>query len=149
MDDVKWDLSWFEKIHVRMGKGARGSGPRERMVSLINNSRARLAWFVQDVWGHFDDDHTRAGVPLLPSERKNPDGTCTRVGDEALRAASRPRLTRRTGGEPVDPAPAAAFPHQPPVYEAGVPLPYIRDILGHVDLSTTEINARASTEAKR
>jgi hypothetical protein len=34
-------------------------------------------------------------------------------------------------------------------YEAGVPLPYIRDILGHVDLSTTEIYARASTEAKR
>jgi hypothetical protein len=33
--------------------------------------------------------------------------------------------------------------------EAGVPLPYIRDILGHVDLSTTEIYARASTEAKR
>ena len=33
--------------------------------------------------------------------------------------------------------------------EAGVPLPYIRDILVHVDLSTTEIYARASTEAKR
>lgn len=32
--------------------------------------------------------------------------------------------------------------------EAGIPLPYIRDILGHVDLSTTEIHARASTEAK-
>src|SRR6185437_1166107 len=35
------------------------------------------------------------------------------------------------------------------LYEAGVPLPYIRDILGHVDLSATEIYARASTEAKR
>jgi integrase/recombinase XerD len=58
------------KIHVQMGKGARGSGPRERMVSLINNSGARLAWFVQDVWGHFDDDHTRAGAPLLPSEQE-------------------------------------------------------------------------------
>jgi integrase/recombinase XerD len=34
-------------------------------------------------------------------------------------------------------------------YDSGVPLPYIRDILGHVDLSTTEIYARASTEAKR
>jgi hypothetical protein len=33
--------------------------------------------------------------------------------------------------------------------EAGVPLPYIRDIPGHADLSTTEIYARASTEAKR
>jgi site-specific recombinase XerD len=35
------------------------------------------------------------------------------------------------------------------LYEAGVPLPYIRDILGHVDLTTTEIYARASTETKR
>lgn len=35
------------------------------------------------------------------------------------------------------------------LYEAGIPLPYIRDILGHVDLSTTEIYARASTETKR
>ena len=35
------------------------------------------------------------------------------------------------------------------LYEGGIPLPYIRDILGHVDLATTEIYARASTEAKR
>jgi integrase/recombinase XerD len=35
------------------------------------------------------------------------------------------------------------------LYEAGIPLPYIRGILGHVDLSTTEIYARASTETKR
>lgn len=35
------------------------------------------------------------------------------------------------------------------LHDAGVPLPYIRDILGHVNLSTTEIYARASTEAKR
>ncbi|MGC9221933.1 MAG: tyrosine-type recombinase/integrase [Solirubrobacteraceae bacterium] len=35
------------------------------------------------------------------------------------------------------------------LYDAGIPLPYIRDILGHAELSTTEIYARASTEAKR
>ena len=35
------------------------------------------------------------------------------------------------------------------LYDAGVPLPYIRDILGHVDLSTTEIYARASTQASK
>ena len=31
----------------------------------------------------------------------------------------------------------------------GVPLPYIRDLLGHAELATTDIYARASTEAKR
>jgi integrase/recombinase XerD len=35
------------------------------------------------------------------------------------------------------------------LYDAGIPLPYLRDLLGHVELSTTEIYARASTEAKR
>jgi site-specific recombinase XerD len=69
--DVKWDLGRFGKLHVRHGKGARGSGPRERMVPLINNAGQTLRWFVEDVWGHFGDDHTRPGVPLLPSERKN------------------------------------------------------------------------------
>ena len=35
------------------------------------------------------------------------------------------------------------------LYEAGVPLLHIRDILWHVTLSATEIYARVSTEAKR
>jgi site-specific recombinase XerD len=33
--------------------------------------------------------------------------------------------------------------------QAGVNLIYIRDLLGHVDLSTTEIYARTDTELKR
>ena len=28
LDDVRLDLGWFGKLHVRHGKGARGSGPR-------------------------------------------------------------------------------------------------------------------------
>lgn len=35
------------------------------------------------------------------------------------------------------------------LYQAGVNLVYIRDILGHVDISTTDIYARADTESKR
>ena len=61
--DVKWELGRFGKLHVRHGKGARGSGPRERMVPLINNAGATLRWFVEDVWGQFGDDHTRPGRP--------------------------------------------------------------------------------------
>jgi integrase/recombinase XerD len=48
--DVKWDLGRFGKLHVRIGKGARGSGPRERMVPLINGAGGTLRWFIQDVW---------------------------------------------------------------------------------------------------
>ncbi|MEU1472632.1 hypothetical protein ABZ434_31020 [Streptomyces sp. NPDC005761] len=84
--DIKWDLGRFGKLHVRHGKGARGSGPRERTVPLINGADRTLRWFIDDVWGQFDDDHTRPGAPLFPSERKNTDGTSRRVADNALRS---------------------------------------------------------------
>ena len=57
--DIRWDLGRFGKLHVRHGKGARGSGPRERMVPLINNAGATLRWFAGDVRGQFGDDHTK------------------------------------------------------------------------------------------
>ena len=49
LPDIKWELGRFGKLHVRQGKGARGSGPRERMVPLINNAGQTLRWFVEDV----------------------------------------------------------------------------------------------------
>jgi integrase/recombinase XerD len=138
LDDVKWDLGRFGKIHVRIGKGARGSGPRERMVPLINNARATLAWFVQDVRGHFDDDHTRPGAPLLPSERRNPDGTCARVGDEALRAA----LAGAAAAHLPD-WQGRVTPHllrhycASQLYANGMDLAAIQEVLGHSWVVTT------------
>lgn len=85
--DVKRDLGLFGKLHVRHGQDARGSGPRERMVSLVNNARATLQWFDGDVWTQSGGDHLLAGALLLPSERKNADGSPARAGGEALRAA--------------------------------------------------------------
>lgn len=85
--DIKWDLGRFGKLHVRHGKGARGSGPRERMVPLINGAGRTLRWFVEDVWCQLGDDPARLGAPLFCSERRNTDGTAARVGSEALRAA--------------------------------------------------------------
>ena len=86
LDDVRWDLGRFGKLHVRHGKGARGSGPRERMVPLINGADRTLRWFIEDVRGLFGDDFARHGAPLLPSERHAGDGTAARAGAETLRA---------------------------------------------------------------
>jgi len=86
LDDVRWDLGRFGKLHVRHGKGARGSGPRERMVPLINGADRTLRWFIEDVRGLFGDDFARHGAPLLPSERHDGDGTAARAGAETLRA---------------------------------------------------------------
>src|ERR1039457_6955655 len=73
--DVKWDLGLFGKLHVRPGKGARGSGPRERMVPLISNARAPPRRVGEGGRAQSGDAHARPGVPLLPSERKSADGS--------------------------------------------------------------------------
>jgi integrase len=54
-------------------------------VPLINGADHNLRWFIQDVWGHFDADHTRPGAPLFPSERKSQDGSGARATADVFR----------------------------------------------------------------
>ena len=136
--DVKWDLGRFGKLHVRIGKGARGSGPRERMVPLINGAGVTLRWFIQDVWSCFDDDHARPGAPLFCSERRNADGTAARAGNETLRsdlaaaaAAHLPDWTER-----VTPHVLRHFCASQ-LYLGGMDLVAIQETLGHAWVATT------------
>jgi site-specific recombinase XerD len=136
--DVKWELGPFGKLHIRHGKGARGSGPRERMVPLINHADRTLRWFIQDVWGQFDDDHTRYGAPLLPSERKHADGSCGRVGYDALRAG-----LAAAAAEHLPAWAGRLTPHvlrhycASQLYLGGVDLISIQEALGHAWIATT------------
>ena len=136
--DVKWELGRFGKLHVRMGKGSRGSGPRERMVPLINSARQTLCWFVEDVWAHFDDDHARHGAPLFPSERKNTDGSSARVGDEALRASLVDAAARHLADWP-DRLTPHVLRHfcASQLYLNGMDLVAIQEMLGHAWIATT------------
>jgi site-specific recombinase XerD len=120
-----------------------GKGRKTRHVPLMDNTAALLAAYLGehrlDRPGH--DDHavffnqhgtklSRGGIAWII--RKYQAST----GDPPLvNADISPHVLRHSKAMHL--------------YEAGVPLPYIRDILGHVDLSTTEVYARASTEAKR
>ena len=136
--DVKWELGRFGKLHVRHGKGTRGSGPRERMVLLINEAGQTLRWFVEDGWGHFDGDHTRPGAPLFPSERKNADGSCARVGAEALRGA-----LVEAAGQHLRHWTSTLTPHvlrhycASQLYRHGMDLLAIQELLGHSWVATT------------
>ena len=120
-----------------------GKGRKTRHVPLGDNTAALLNAYLTehglDKPGH--DDH-----PLFTNQHRNKlsrGGIAwiigkyqARAGDPALASADlSPHVLRHSKAMHL--------------YEAGVPLPYIRDILGHVDLTTTEIYARASTEAKR
>ncbi|MEH0516753.1 site-specific integrase [Streptomyces sp. B21-079] len=136
--DVKWDLGRFGKLHVRHGKGARGSGPRERMVPLINGADRTLRWFIEDVWGQFDDDHTRPAAPLLPSERKNTDSSSRRVGDDALRNGLATAAKAHLPGwaDTLTPHVLRHFCASE-LYLGGLDLLGIQEVLGHSWIATT------------
>ena len=120
-----------------------GKGRKTRHVPLGGNTAALLAAYLAehglDQPGH--DDHplfvsqhrsklSRGGVAWILGKYQ------AKAGDPALAGAGlSPHILRHSKAMHL--------------CEAGIPLPYIRDILGHADLSTTEIYARASTEAKR
>ena len=120
-----------------------GKGGKTRHVPLGNNTTALLSAYLAehglDQPGHdnyplFANQHgtklSRGGIAWIIGKYQ------ARTGDPALVSADlSPHILRHSKAMHL--------------YEGGVPLPYIRDILGHVDLSTTEIYARASTEAKR
>jgi integrase/recombinase XerD len=120
-----------------------GKGRKTRHVPLMGNTTAILTAYLTehrlDTPGH--DDH-----PVFFNQHRNKlsRGGIAWIIGKYLARTDNPQLTD-----------ADISPHTlrhskaMHLYEAGVPLPYIRDILGHIDLSTTEIYARASTEAKR
>lgn len=136
--DIKWDLGRFGKLHVRHGKGTRGSGPRERMVPLINGADRTLRWFVEDVWGQFDDDHTRPDAPLFPSERRCSDGSSGRVGDDALRGGLRAAATANLPGwgDKLTPHVLRHFCASE-LYLSGLDLIAIQEVFGHSWIATT------------
>jgi site-specific recombinase XerD len=138
LDDVRWELGRFGKLNVRHGKGSRRRGPKPRLVPLINGADRGLRWFIQDVWGLFGADHTRPGAPLFPSERKNADSTCKRIGDDALRTG----LAEATAAH----LPSWADKLTPHVmrhfcaselYLSGLDLISIQELLGHSWIAST------------
>ncbi|WP_405591569.1 tyrosine-type recombinase/integrase [Streptomyces sp. NBC_01092] len=138
LDDIKWEVGRFGKVHVRYGKGSRGAGPKQRLVPLINGARATAQWYVEDVRGYFDDEWSRPGAPLLPSERKNTDGTSKQVSSQSLRDGLNEAVERHlhswTG---------RLTPHvlrhfcASQMYLAGMDLLAIQELLGHSWIATT------------
>jgi integrase/recombinase XerD len=120
-----------------------GKGRKIRHVPLGTNIAALMAAYLAE---HGLDQPGRDDHPLFTSQH----GTKLSRGGVAW-------IIGKYQAQAGDPALAGAdlSPHvirhsrAMHLYEGGVPLPYIRDILGHVELATTDIYARASTEAKR
>jgi len=138
LDDVRWELGRFGKLNVRFGKGSRRRGAKPRLVPLINGADRNLRWFIEDVWGNFGVDHALPGAPLLPSERKNADGSGARVTADVLR-----RALLRAAEQHLPAWSGRLTPHvlrhfcASQLYLGGMSLFAIQELLGHAWTETT------------
>lgn len=138
LDDIKWDLGAFGKLHVRYGKGANRSGPRPRMVPLIDGSGATLRWFIEDIWGLLDTDDLRPGAPLFPSERRHADRTAKRITDDGIRSGLAEATARHLPGWSGRLTPHVLRHYcASQLYLSGVGLLAIQELLGHAWVVTT------------
>ncbi|MFJ9847596.1 tyrosine-type recombinase/integrase [Kitasatospora sp. NPDC101155] len=143
--DVHWELGQWGRFVVQ-GKGARGSGPREREAYLFEEGRALLWWYVEEVRGEFCDDPLDPLAPLFPSERSSPAVAVLNVpvapalGPDAFRRALKAAAALYLPG-PV----RELFPHllrhacAAHNYERGMPLWDVQRILGHIWATATVV----------
>jgi site-specific recombinase XerD len=137
--DWRPDLGEHGKLHVRLGKGSYGRGPKARLVPGIDAVDELLEWWLSDVRHQYADGGDDPDGPLLPSERRDRDtGAALRVGAEALRsglatavAAWLPAWTGRLTPHGLRHYCASSL------YERGMDLKAIQELLGHQWLATT------------
>ncbi|AWK76537.1 recombinase (plasmid) [Rhodococcus oxybenzonivorans] len=132
--DVHFGRGAFGKLHVRFGKGAKGSGPRPRGVPMLDGLDLVLRWYLDDVRGRFPDSSV-----LL----------CDESGGRMAAATIRNRLRHLMD---VEGRPEAEWfsPHgmrracATHNYERGVDLVAIQQLLGHWTVGSTMRYVRPS-----
>jgi site-specific recombinase XerD len=125
----------------------RGKGSKTRYVPLMSPTAELLADYLEHL-----DPHPGLAADTSPLFHGPNHSRLTRSGISKLLARHAQAVRAR------DPSWAPGLPITPHtlrrtramhLIQAGVNLIYIRDLLGHADISTTEIYARADAETKR
>ncbi|WND39970.1 site-specific integrase [Streptomyces sp. BB1-1-1] len=144
MKDLHWKAGDFGRFVVQ-GKGARGSGPRQREAFLFAEGRELLWWYVEEVRGLFSDDPEHPESPVWPSERlaRGLGGMPSPVGPAVTTSTLRKALARASEAHLAGPV-ERIFPHllrhacATHRYEAGMSLWEVQKLLGH-DWTTTTV----------
>jgi integrase len=152
MGDVHWERGQWGRFVVA-GKGARGSGPRDREAFLFEEGRELLWWYVEQVRGEFADDPDDPSAPLWPSERLPKSVAALNIAvappivpetfRRTLKSASRRYLTG-----PVHELYPHLLRHACATHndQSGMPLWDVQKLLGH-EWATTTIGYLASVTA--
>ena len=121
-----------------------GKGRKVRPVPMLGNTTDLLESYMKE---HGLLENAKQDSPLFFNQRRT---KLTRGGVSHIL-----KRYAEMASQTNEDFPKAITPHilrhtkAMHLYQAGVNLVYIRDILGHVDISTTDIYARADIEAKR
>lgn len=136
--DCRFDLGEHGKLHVRFGKGSRGSGHKARWVPMLDDLDQLLRWYLEHVRPAFTE--SKDG-PLFFSEYKH----------RLPRDTARGSLARRQKelGFTLD---ETFSPHQlrhafaSILTERGVDLLTMKELLGHAEISTTFLYTTANSD---
>ncbi|MCO4265240.1 tyrosine-type recombinase/integrase [Pseudarthrobacter sp. MDT3-26] len=126
--DLHFDRGPFGKIHVRLGKAAKGSGPRPRWVPMLDDLSLILHWYLAEVRPRF-----KVPGPVL---------FCDEGGGQLNSGSIRNRLAHLCDeeGHPVhDRFSPHGLRHACATrnYERGIDLVAIQQMLGHWNVGTT------------
>lgn len=136
--DCRFDLGEHGKLHVRFGKGSRGSGHKARWVPMLDDLDQLLYWYLEHVRPAFTD--TKEG-PLFFAETKR------RLPRDTARFALAKRQ-RDLGFTPDEMFTLHQLRHAfaSILTERGVDLLTMKELLGHAEISTTFLYTTASSD---
>jgi len=151
--DLHWESGQWGRFLVN-GKGARGSGPRQREAYMFEDGKALLWWWMEEIRGGFADDPDDPNAPLFPSERiptavsaLNVAAPGIAVTPSTFRHALKAAGHRFLSGPVQELHPHllrhAAATHN---YERGMSLWEVQKLLGH-DRPTTTVSYLATAHA--
>ena len=127
--DCRFDLGEHGKLHVRFGKGSRGSGYKSRWIPMLDGVDQLLHWYLEHVRPLFTT--TKEGPLFLAESGKRIDRDTSRAG-----LARRQKQLGLTPDEMFTPHQLRhAFASM--LSERGVDLLTLKELLGHVEISTT------------
>jgi len=151
--DVHWELGQWGRFIVN-GKGARGSGPRQRQAYLFQEGRELLWWYVEEVRGLFRDDPEHPSAPLFPSERLPKSVAALNMPiAPALDQSTFRRVLKTASAHYLSGPVSHLHPHllrhacATHNYERGMSLWEVQKVLGH-DWATTTVRYLASAHSE-